>query len=426
MKWKDWDRNLRIRLYGEGVMNFMFWSFFPFMTILFKDAFGEKQAGLLLMLSQVASVCANLVGGYCADRFGRKRMMVFAAMGETATFVLFAYANSPWLSSPMLTFLSFGLLGVFGAIYWPASHAMVADVVDEKNRASVFAVFYTTLNIAVVVGPIIGGMVFFSYRFEMLCIGVLLSATLTFILHIFLEETSTPAMRNKEEKKKWYTAIADELADYRIIAKDKTLLLFIFSGVLIAQTFMQLDILIAVYTSDQIESATLLNLGNWQWTLNGAQSFSLVLAVNGLIVALFTVFITKRMSKRKEKHVFIASSLLYAIAITLYGMTDHLWFMIGCMVLFTIAELMVAGIQESFVAKLSPKEMRGQYFSAASLRFTLGRLLAPMSLIFIEWFSYATVFAIIGSFALLSAVMYYGTFKRFEAQQLAQKPSHLS
>lgn len=41
MKWKDWDRNLKIRLFGEGTMNVLFWAFFPFMTI-FLNVLSEK------------------------------------------------------------------------------------------------------------------------------------------------------------------------------------------------------------------------------------------------------------------------------------------------------------------------------------------------------------------------------------------------
>ncbi|WP_311202007.1 hypothetical protein [Aquibacillus koreensis] len=67
MKWKDWDRNLRIRLFGEGTMNFLFWSYFPFMTIFFERSFGKDKAGWLLIASQAFSVIASLVGGYCAD-----------------------------------------------------------------------------------------------------------------------------------------------------------------------------------------------------------------------------------------------------------------------------------------------------------------------------------------------------------------------
>ncbi len=418
MKWKDWDRNLKIRLFGEGTTNFLFWSYFPFMTILFENSFGKDKAGWLLVLSQAFSVIASLTGGYCADRFGRKRMMVISSFGQFLTFLLFAFANSPWYQSPIGTFLAFSLLGIWGALYWPASHAMVADVVSEKHRASVFAVFYTSINIAVVVGPIIGSFLFYSYRFEMLLAGALLTGVLSIILQRFLGETVTVKLRKKEAKVRWYKAVWDELSDYRIIAKDRTFLLFIIAGVLVAQTFMQLDILIAVYTSEVIDNQTLFHLGDFRLSISGEKAFALVLAENGLLVAIFTVFITRIMNRFKEKPVFVASSLLYAVGIFLYGVTENIWMFIFAMALFTMAELMVVGIQESFVAKLAPKHMRGQYFSAASLRFTVGKLMAPLSLVLTNYLAYPIVFATLGMFAVLSALVYWYMFKKLETKQI--------
>ncbi|WP_309507315.1 MDR family MFS transporter [Sediminibacillus dalangtanensis] len=417
MRWKDWDRNLKIRLFGEGTTNFLFWSYFPFMTILFENSFGKDKAGWLLVLSQAFSVIASLTGGYCADRFGRKRMMVISSFGQFLTFLLFAFANSPWYQSPIGTFVAFSLLGIWGALYWPASHAMVADVVSERHRASVFAVFYTSINIAVVVGPIIGSFLFYSYRFEMLLAGAVLTGALTIILQRFLGETVTLKIRKKEAKVRWYKAVWDELSDYRIIAKDRTFLLFIIAGVLVAQTFMQLDILIAVYTSEVIDNQTLLQLGDFRLSISGEKAFALVLAENGLLVAIFTVFITRVMNRFKEKPVFVASSLLYAVGIFLYGITESIWMFIFAMALFTLAELMVVGIQESFVAKLAPKQMRGQYFSAASLRFTVGKLMAPLSLVLTNYLAYSFVFATLGLFAVMSAFVYWYMFKKLASKQ---------
>ncbi|MDX1771812.1 MAG: MFS transporter, partial [Planococcaceae bacterium] len=70
MKIKDWDKSLKARLIGEAFMNITFWMFFPFLAIYFAEEFGKTTAGFLLILSQVFSVAANLVGGYCADQFG--------------------------------------------------------------------------------------------------------------------------------------------------------------------------------------------------------------------------------------------------------------------------------------------------------------------------------------------------------------------
>ncbi len=419
MKWRDWDRNLKIRLFGEGTMNILFWAFFPFMTIYFERSFGKDSAGLLLVLSQVFSVAASLIGGYCADRFGRKRMMVFAAIGESASFILFAAANSPWLSSPILTFFSFSLLGVFGALYWPASHAMVADVVEEKHRASVFAVFYTSINIAVVIGPIIGSYIFYTHRFEMLISGVIVTAILAMVLAYFLEETTTVRERVQEKGKKWTAALWQELRDYRVIASDRTFLLFIVAGVLVSQTFMQLDILISVYTSEVVQEQPFIHIGEFTWTISGERAFGLILAENGLLVALFTVLVTRYMNRLKEKRVFISSCLLYAFGMTLYGLTQNVWVFIAAMGIFTLAELMVVGIQESFIAKLAPENMRGQYFSAASLRFTLGRLLAPFSLVATNYVSYQTVFISISLLAVGGAITYAVMFAKIEKEALS-------
>ncbi|HET7578491.1 MAG TPA: MFS transporter [Bacillales bacterium] len=424
MRWKDWDRNLKIRLFGEGIMNLLFWTFFPFMAIYFADSFGKEMSGVLLVASQIVSVFFGLFGGYCADRFGRKRMMFLSAVGQIVAFLLFAYANSPLLDSAVVTFISFSMLGLCDALYWPASTAMVADVVPEKHRSSVFAVFYTSINISVVIGPIIGGIFFFHYRFPLLlvCIGV--SIVLAIVIKMFISETAPVREENKQpagKKQKWYRYLAAQLSDYKVIVKDKTFLLFIVAGVLVAQTFMQLDLLMAVYTTDKVPAQTLFAIGDWQIHATGEKAFSWIVAENGFLVALFTVFMTRLMNQFRERNVFIGSALLYAVSILLFGHTTQIWVLMVLMAVFTGAELMTAGIQQGFVSKLAPEHMRGQYFAADSLRFTIGRSIAPIAIPMTVWFGYSWTFAILCILALFSAVLYFVTFNRFDKEKSMKK-----
>lgn len=420
MRLKDWDANLRIRLAAEASFNTMFWMFFPFLAIYFSDEFGKSKAGLLLVFSQVFSVAANLMGGYCADRFGRKKMMVLAAAGQGVSFLVFGLAQSPWLESPMLGFICFALAGVFGSFYWPASQAMVADLVPEKDRSEVFAVFYTSINISVVVGPILGSIFFVRYPFEVLLVSGFIGLLLSFVLFKWIRETLPVTIAASTGRgKSWYSAIVSQFKDYRVIMADKIFLLFIIAGIVISQTFMQLDLLFPVYMKEFVGTQTVFSLGDWAFKVNGEQAFGLVLSENGLLVALLTVVVTRWMSKFKEQNVFIASSILFAVSIILFGQTVWIWGLIFAMAIFTLGELATAGIQQGFVSKLAPEHLRGQYFAAASLRYTIGRTIAPLSIPLTEWIGFDWTFTVLCILSLLSAVLYWATFRSYDKQKAA-------
>jgi MFS transporter, DHA1 family, multidrug resistance protein B len=419
MKIRDWDTNLKIRLFGEALMNITFWMFFPFLTIYFADEFGKVQAGLFLIISQVFSVLANLMGGYCADRFGRKTMMVLASFGQGLSFMLFALSNSPWLELPILGFICFAFAGVFGSFYWPASQAMVADVVEEKHRSSVFAIFYTSINIAVVIGPILGAIFYVQYPFEVLLVAGFICMMLSLLLAKQTRETAPPYKASSaDEARRWYSPILQQIQDYRIIFRDQTFLLYIIAGVLVALTFMQLDMIIPVYMTDMIQQQEMFRFGDWSLTLNGEQAFGVILSENGLLVALFTIFITKWMGTFKERNVFVLSSFIYGISMVVFGFTSSLWLYILAMAIFTFAELMTAGIQQTFVSKLAPDHMRGQYFAAASLRYTIGRTIAPIAIPMSLWFGYQITFVILGALAVASGFLYNMMFQKAELKKI--------
>ncbi|PLS05786.1 MDR family MFS transporter [Neobacillus cucumis] len=418
MRIRDWDANLKVRLFAESMVNITYWMFFPFLSIYFSEEFGKNKAGLLLVFSQIFSVLANLMGGYCADRFGRKRMMVLASIGQGLSFLCFALASSPWLLSPWLGFAAFTVAGVFGSFYWPASQAMVADVVEEKHRGDVFAIFYTSINIAVVVGPILGSIFYVSYRFQLLLFAGAICILVGLILARWTRETVPQQQKTSlSTNGKWYYFLENQIKDYGLIVRDKTFLLFIIAGVLAGQTFMQLDLLIPVFIKDFVEDQILFSFGNWSVVVKGEQAFGIVLAENGLLVALLTVYVTKWMSKYYERNVFVLSSIVYAVSIVIFSQTNWIWGLIIAMAIFTFAELMGAGLQQSFVSKLAPEHMRGQYFAAASLRFTISRTIAPLAIPMTVWVGYGWTFFILCLLALVSAFLYWVMFYVFEKQR---------
>ena len=420
MRIRDWNRSLQVRLFGEFFSNLSFWMVFPFLAIYFADEFGASMAGLLLVISQIFSVGANLIGGYCADRFGRRTMLFFSATAEGFAFILFAFANSPWYESPTLSFVAFTIAGMCGSFYHPASQAIVADVVPEKDRSTVFSVFYTSINISVVIGPIVGAVLFFNHRFLLLLVSGILFCLVGLALRFLTEETLPDEVKQQLKESGgngWVQVVLNQVKAYGLIVKDKVFFLFIVAGILLAQTYMQLDMLIPVYMKDVIDVQVLGNLFGREWTITGEGSFGILLSENGLLVVIFTVFVTRWMTKYPEHKVFFFSSLLYAIAMLIFPMTANFWVFLFAMAVFTLGELATVGLQESFVSKLAPEDMRGQYFAAASLRYTIGRTIAPLVLPLVTWIGFTWTFVILAVLALLSGFIYLLTFKEYYKRQ---------
>ncbi|QGG54488.1 MDR family MFS transporter [Paenibacillus sp. B01] len=407
MKLRHWDANLKLRLGGEFVTNVIFWTFFPFLAIYFARAFGKGTAGLLLVLSQLAAVFVNLIVGYFTDRYGRKRIMVLAACGQSLGYGLLAAGGLAGL--PALSFAGFALASGSISLYQPASQAMVADVVPVKDRASVFAVFYTSVNIAVVVGPLLGSLLYAAQSTILPAAGAIACGLLAALLSRRLRETMPAAAPPAGgpaalQPASWKEALAAQIRGYRIIGSDRVFLLFILAGVLLSQTFMQLDLLLPVYLEEAYPSTPL-----WSGSaveLAGAQTFGLLVAENGLLVALFTVAVTRWASRKKDRWIFIGGAVCYAAAMALFSQPLGFAGLVAIVALFSFGELLCAGPQQQFVSRLAPERMRGQYFAASSLRFTIGRAVAPLSIPLSGWIGFPWTFGALALLALAAAVIY--------------------
>ena len=420
MSIRHWDTNLKVRLLGEAFVQIAFWMVFPFLAIYFAETMGITTASALLMLSQVIAVVCGLFGGFFADHFGRRRMMLLAIGGEAMGYGIFALASHPAIDSAMFGFIGFTIASLFSNIYQPAAQAMVADVVEPKNRSYVFSIFYMMTNIAVVVGPIIGAIFFTNHRFWLLVIVTCGAIFLFLLLYFFSRETIPDREAATSKSLSFKQVVKGQFADYRVIFTDRVLLLFILAGILVSQTFMQLDLFIPIHITETVDEATLLSLGNLIVSLNATELFGFVVALNGGIVALCTVLVTKWMMTYREKYVFAGSSILYGISILLMGLFPYPWMYIVSIIIFSLAELMTVGIAQNFVSVIAPKHQRAMYFSAAQLRFSIGRVLAPLSITLTGLIGSRETTYILAVVAFLSAGIYLLMYRLYAKNEMKE------
>ncbi|MBB6670476.1 MDR family MFS transporter [Cohnella nanjingensis] len=416
MRWLKWDLNLRTRLIGETLFNLLFWMYFPYMTLYFRSVFGEQTAGLLMSVPPLIGIFGSLIGGHLSDRLGRRFTMLLGAFTKTGMFAIFALSLSHWTD-----YLAFIGISLGGALYGPASSAMVADLTPERDRRVVFATFVTAMNIGAVFGPALGAVFFFRYRSELLwtCTGVMLLYAVA--VWFIVRETLPASAKAVKPAQGALSLLQAQVAGYAVIFRDRAFAVYIAAGIFVTFAFMQLDLYLAVYVKDYVPAQTLIAWEGGSFALSSMGVFGWMMGINGLLFVLGVLPVTRWMAAWSDRNVLIFSSLLFGIGMFLIGWTTNAWLLFGFTILMTIGELSRSPVAQSFVSRYAPEAARGQYMGAASLQFAVGRFLAPSTVILSAWLSPIAVFGIILLCTLISIALYIGLFRMLPAQEPGQR-----
>src|SRR5688572_21724264 len=159
---------------------------FPFFALYFtqKFAVGMTEAGTLLGISSLFGLIGSVIGGAIADRFGRRRLILFG------------------LTSSALSSLSLGLVSDISALYFliiivgllsrvavPAYDAVLADILPEAKRQEGFGIMRVAFNYAWIFGTALGGLIAARSFLALFIMDAVLSMIAAIILYRFLVET---------------------------------------------------------------------------------------------------------------------------------------------------------------------------------------------------------------------------------------------
>ncbi|MBE9918333.1 MFS transporter [Paenibacillus donghaensis] len=384
----------------------LYWMYFPFITVYFGSSFGNQIAGILMTAPPIFSIIGSLVGGALADRLGRRPVMLLGASIQTLMFALFALSPSRWMD-----YAAFIGIGIGGAIYRPASSAMVADLVSPQDLRQVFATFTTANNIGAVLGPALGAVFFFHYRQELLwsCAFVLL---LYFIAIYFIVHETVPQLeKHKDHSVSIPRMLKEQWKGYGIIFRDKVFLVYILAGIFALVTILQLDLYFAVYVTNYVPAQTLFSWHDYELVLSSKDIFGWLLGLNGLLFVLFVFPVTKWFRNWKERNVFILSSLLAGAGTFALGLNTNIWFLFFVTIIFTFGEIVRSPVTQSFISRYAPEHARGQYMGANNLQFTVSRFLAPVTVFMSAWLPPMGVFSMILVFAFISILLYIQLYR---------------
>ncbi|WP_367367482.1 MFS transporter [Leuconostoc pseudomesenteroides] len=124
------------------------------------------QIGIMISLGAFAMLFFAPIWGKLSDLFGRRIVMIIGLLGMGAFFILyvalFHMAIGTATASSMLIYALMGtrfLLGIFMTTTPTAANAYMADISSVKDRAKDMSSLGFATGLAMVLGPIIGGLI---------------------------------------------------------------------------------------------------------------------------------------------------------------------------------------------------------------------------------------------------------------------------
>lgn len=333
---------------------------FPFFTLYLTRKFniGMTTVGIIFMIFTASGMIGSTFGGALADRMGRKSILLFSLIFSAVSTLWMGTINNIELFYPGA--LIIGLLSDVGG---PARQAMVADLLPEEQRADGFGILRVVMNLAVTIGPAVGGLLA-ARSYMLLFISDAVTSVITAaIIFLILPETrpADPANQPKESMIKTF-------AGYGKVMRDRFFMAFIGGSILMVIVYSQMNSTLGVYLRD-VHSVP-------------EQGFGYILSMNAAMVVLFQFAITRRITKYPPLAILAVGSLLYTIGFAMYGWVSVYSLFLLAMVIITIGEMLQVPVSQALVARIAPADMRGRYMAVFGLSwaipFAIGPLLAGL------------------------------------------------
>ena len=307
------------------------------------------EVGLLLGCIGLGGLAAQPVGGHLSDRLGRRRVLIGALLASAAAALCLGQARSTWALALFCV-----VNGFCADLYRPPSSAAVADIVKPADRVRAYGLLFWAANAGFAAAAVIGGI---AANISYSSIFVIDAATtLAFAAVIWLRFPETQHAEQREQ--------ARASSGFREVLRDRVMLAVVGCVIASATVYMQVDSTMAVVMRRHgIEPA-----------LYGA-----IIALNGIIIVVcqpWAVTVTARVARVP---VLSASAVVMAIGFALtrvcggsvlaYALTLVIW---------TLGEVMQAGLFATIVGDLAPPHLRGRYMGIFGFSFGASAMLAPV------------------------------------------------
>ncbi|MCI5075524.1 MFS transporter [Oricola sp.] len=293
--------------------------------------------GIIGLVQFLPLLLLVLVTGAVADRFGRRLVMGAAIALELVCASAILFFSIRGLQSPLPIFVALAGMGVARAFFGPASQSLVVNLVPERDFANAVAWNASSWQVASIVGPVGGGLLYGVGPTTAYAVAAtLLAAGLVLVARI-----PKPPVRG-EVKKVTFSSLFDGL---RFIRKEKVVL-----GAISLDLFAVLlggaVALLPAYARD------ILHLGPW--------GLGLLRAAPGIGAIIMAAYLAASPIADHAGRILLVFVALFGLFTVLFGLSTIAWLSIGALALIGAADMVSVYVRETLLQLWTPDEVRGR------------------------------------------------------------------
>ncbi len=357
-RFRDTLRSLpgRVWIISLGILVNQVGDFLPVFIVLYltERGYSAGAAGFVLGVSGVGKVLGNAVGGYLADKIGRRWTIVLSAVTTAGLTV-----TVPFLEPFPILVAVVGLIGVTSQIYRPAAAAVLVDSVStNRQRLAAFGVFRFAQNIGAALGGVIGGVLASTSYVELFLVNA--AACLLFGVVVAVLLRGTPQLRSDSDDADTQAARA---VGYRRALADRALVRYLAMTVFAMFAYIQTTVGLPLHVNEVGLSA---------------RDFGLLMGLNGLLVLVLELPITAAVSRYRPEYVMAIGNLLTGVGLALTGFTTGMVLLAGTVLVWTLGEMMFASVSMAYLGSLAPPRMVGRYQGLYGVAYTAGTGAGPL------------------------------------------------
>ncbi|MNE34064.1 multidrug resistance protein MdtH [compost metagenome] len=284
-------------------------------------------------------------------------------------------------------------------------YVAVSNFTNKENRTRALTLVRLAVNLGIVSGPVIAGLIIQKDNYDMLFwIDGLTCVFAISIFMLLIDESKIYKARKQIQRNKKIKGIVN-----RKLIQDKNFIIFLFASFSTAILFFQLFTTIPMYNSEKLKLSEL--------------SIGLLLALNGLLIFLFEMPLIGFLEKKnfETTKIILQGSVFMTLGFFFLLFSKSIFILVISIFFITLGQILLFSFSNTFAFARAVNGQEGKYMAFYAMSFSAAQILSPkVGFSIIESFSYFSNWLLMATIGLIGIFLYYKLDKNIKLENMSK------